>query len=67
MDWIKVEDCVFKDDENLFVININVDMLPIKAFYDDLSRCFLCLEVFAVTIPISVTRVMKIPNLPSMD
>ncbi len=65
MKWINIKDGKPKDDQNVFVINNKVLMLPIKAYYCEEWDEFMSLENGDGTNhPLSVTHWMTMPCQP---
>ena len=63
MTWTKIE-IPPKDDETVFVVHEQVQMLPHKAYYDGVIKQFISLESRTL-LPICCTHWMKMPPHPS--
>lgn len=50
-----------KEDEIVLVINENVDMLPIKAYWNEETKEFLSVDTMYL-MPIAVTHWIKMPK-----
>jgi putative transcriptional regulator len=50
------------DDKTVFVINTRVEMLPIKAYYQETNDMFFSLESCSINMPILITHYMYIPE-----
>ena len=65
MNWKKYPDEMPpEDDRGFLVVNINVTMIPIKAYWDTERRAFISLETSGTAHALSITHGMDMPGCP---
>ncbi len=63
MNWIKIEDELPKDDENIFCKHLSCnDINPVLGYYESASNLFFSLYSFT-TCPLNITHWMRIPEI----